>query len=259
MSVKLDTKPLENYFDKMADRWGRQQMPEIVKGETIKVLQTCVKKQKAAKVSVLNRSGLLRGYNRLSRQGEDFISINAGNKGGKKDLVWYAYKNADGKRVFKPVGRWGENTALPATFNRSEGSLGANRLGDYQRKWSQASPIAKTEAKRAKASRGSTAKSWYEIMKKITDNPPDVPSYVKNAVRRDGASGIGNATVGFSAKNQFQIKITNASGLAIKSGGQGLVNYAIAARTAFWQRAMRKGWTENAQFMARNAPFIKVR
>lgn len=234
-------------------------MPEIVKGETIKILQTCIKKQKAAKVSVLNRSGLLRGYNRLSKTGDDFVSINAGNKGGRKDLVWYSYKNGDGKRVFKPVGKWGESTSLPAVFNRSEGNLGASRLNDYKTKWSQASSVAKNEAKRAKASRGSTAKSWYEIVNKITNTPPEVSSYIKNSIRRDGKSGLGNAELGFSGKNQYQIKVINASGLAIKSGGQGLVNYAIGARTVFWQRAMRKGWADNATFVSRNAPFIKMR
>ena len=256
-NVKINTKPLENYFERLSTRWGKQQMPLIVQGETVKILMTCVKKQKSAKIKTLTRSGLLRGYNRSSGSGDEFISINTGKKKGRKDLVWYSYKNNEGKRVYKPVGKWNENTTLPA-HNLKAGNLSNDRLDNYKTKWAELSSIAKIESNKARNSRGSTAKSWYEIITRITKTPPKIASYIIKAKRRDGKSGLGNASMGFSRKNQYNITATNSSGLAIKTGGQKLVNFAISSRRAFWNRAFKNGWDKNTKFVSSNAPFIKL-
>lgn len=256
MNVKIETKPLVNYFEKLAQRWPKQ-MENIVRGEACKTIEMAIKKTKKAKVPTLERVGLLRGYKRHKR-GDEILSINTGQRGGRKDLVWYSYNNSEGKRVFRPVGKWQGTTELPELFQSKSGNLDAARLANYRSLWSEASKDANTQKVRIKKARGSTAQSWLEIIRTIEPGyKAAMPSFITTAVRRDGKTGLGSAYVE-SKNGNFTLRIENRSGFAIKSGGDGLIKSCIYSRNLFWERAFKRGFVENAEFVTKYAPFIKI-
>src|SRR5690606_18203418 len=220
---KIDTKGFQNYLGDLGTRFGKDQIPEILRGEASKVIEGCMKYEKVAQTATLTRIGLRRGYNRRTDQTE-YLSINNGKRGGLKNQTWYVFKTKNGRRVYRYAGVWSGKTSIPS---------GGVESPYYRSMWGRATSEARSMSQRMKETRGSTKVSWVEIMDGLKADTSKVPSYVRTSKRWDKKTGLGKTSI-YTSPVYSSIKVINSSGMAAKNGGQNRLNIQISKRSGFW-------------------------
>jgi len=237
---------LFNYFSALQSKFGKDSMPRIIRSEAIIILNSLAKKEKKGKLSKLTEDGRRVGFNKADYS-EAELSINSGLRGGVKNKGWVRLKDKNGKQYFTSAGMWD----------------GKKSLSDN--KWShlisEGIAASKQQESIYKNSRGTTAKNWFELAKRIHqagDNVvPDVVDFVARATRKDKKQLQTRSWVDRS-NNSYVVNGTISSGILTKTGGQFRFNNALRSRSLFFKRALKKGWLDDANFVKRNLRGVTV-
>lgn len=257
-TAKIDTRPIGTYYGQLAVV-VRQSLPKTIRFEAAATVRRAMKMVDSAPVAKIRQGALYAGVAKFSADSRVGGTTSVGRRSalfGRQWLVRY-----DIARVM-PMSIWG-GKLTPMQNHTGQGWRAPDT--DWLRfKSAWMADIKETKAyiQRRLGARGLTAKSWLEIMEKIGAGQMDgVASFVKrarpiNAARKRVTSFA--LSQGEGTPN-FELTIVNASGIAIKTGGHRKLASAISIRRKFFADSLRKGFFDDARFVARNYPWAVVK
>jgi hypothetical protein len=254
LTVRLDPPRFENYYQQLAVVL-RQSLPRTLRFEAAATVARAMKMTKTARVPLIRRSAAIAGIRDKMPSGTIRNSVNTGSKGGQEGLLWgFSTKT---NRAFA-LGVWDFKTKRFLTRRPASGGFShvSRTLADV---WKKKMVLVALNIELKLEARGIDQKSWYGIIEKLGNNQVQVPEFVRRARPINGRV----RTVSFAATEGANtpkpvVVIANTSGVASATGGSRKLASAITIRRKFFRNSMKKGFFEDAKFVAKNYKWATV-
>lgn len=256
-TARIDVSPVATYYGQLAAAL-RQDTPRTVRMEAAATVRRAMQMVTSASVADIKRSALYSGVSRFVEGGKIGGTTSVGTRSKKFGQQWMVRRDLG--RVM-PMSIWsGKLGALPNHTRQGWHASDAD-WALYKAAWAKDVAQTKKDIARRLGARGLTAKSWLDILEKIHGGQTQgVAAFIFrarpiNAARQrvtGFASGRGEGTP------NFELTVTNTSGIAIATGGDRKLASAITIRRKFFMDSLRKGFLADARFVARSYPWAKV-
>lgn len=256
VTASLNVAPVGTYYSQLAVML-RQDLPKTLRMEAAATVRRAMQMQQSSTVSDVRRRGLLKGVAQFTEGGTIGGSTSVGKRSKVFGRQWMIRRDIG--RVM-PMSKW-EGKLSPMRDHTGEGWRAKD--SDWMRfkaAWARDMIETKKSIAARVGARGITAKSYYDILLALnTGSEPVAAAYVKRARPISGRSRrVGFAHVFGEYTGVPLVVVTNTSGVAVATGGQRKLESAISIRRAFFMRAMKKNFFDDAKFVARNYPWAKV-
>jgi hypothetical protein len=236
MSMTVDTSGYERMAHSLASMSGTPYGP-VVRAETGKVLEGCVRHTRTAKAARIR------------------ISVKFRNRTLWKNAQWPPAKRGapiiaetkDG-RVWFVEGK--------TFYNMTDRRYGPERMARFHAAAAELKS-KKTDMARALRARGLAARSWWQIARAMGIEI-SVPGYVRNAAPYSGKVFLDGRAKQVADSDQYYVEISNSNPTLVSTDGQRILSLAIQARLTHFEIALRKGTFDNLKARAEQFPGVFV-
>lgn len=256
-TAKVDVSPVASYYGQLAAAL-RQDIPKTVRMEAAATVRRAMQFVASASSADIKAGALRDGVSKFSADSRIGGTTSIGKRSkvyGRQWMVRY-----DIARVL-PMSIWSGKLG-PLADHTGQGWRAPDAdWQKYKAAWMKDIAETRENMRRRQGARGLTAKSWLDILEKIgAGQTQGVTAFIFRARPINTAKQrvTSFATAKGEGSANFELTVTNTSGIAIATGGDRKLASAITIRRKFFMDSMRKGFLADARFVARNYPWAKV-
>lgn len=255
-TARIDVSPVGTYYGQLA-AMVRQSQPRTVRFEAAATVRRAMQLVDSSNVSDVRQRALKSGVASFREAGSFGGTTSIGKRSRVYGQQWMVGVRG---RPPMPMGLW--RGGLGALQDHT--GLG-NRATDadwtrYKAMWAKDAAETKKMIAQRVGARGITAKSYFEILVKLNSGQTDgVAAFITRARPISGRNRP-VAFVGGTGEGgpSYTLTVVNTSGVAVATGGQRKLNSAITIRRKFFMDSLDRGFFNDARFVARNYPWVKV-
>lgn len=248
--ARVDLSPWMNYNRELSRRL-KATLPDVIRQEAGTILKSAMGKHKVAAPEQLRRAARLKVYSRADVADHEMLR-------GKDNLIWLRRRGA---ARFRMIGRWdGEYGGIGPNAGSPWHRVDADLWRHFWTTWRGLERTAKKAETEHLAARGLTRKSYTDLIRQI--GAPEalrkVPRYVVNARPIGRRRDVSHSRESGRLSPRYVLTTSNGSGLAISTQGHRHMRWAMANRAAFFRRAIKQGFVDDARFLQRNFRWARV-
>ncbi len=252
----VNVAPVGTYFSQLASV-VRQDIPRTVRFEAAATIRRAMQFFASSKVSDVKNRALKSGVAEFREAGSFGGTTSIGRRSSVYGQQWMVGVRG---RPPMPMSLWSGGLGALQDHTGQGNRATDSDWNRFKSMWAKDATKTKQAIKDRAGARGITAKSWFDILVKLNSGQTEgVASFITRArpisgrarpVAFVGGQGEGSAN--------YQLTVVNTSGLAVATGGERKLASAITIRRKFFMDSLEKGYFDDAKFVARHYPWVKV-